>query len=120
MVQTTNDNLPRWKVHAEAVGDEPYDDGLLERLLDNLPEHDGVVTGTPEEPIDGRARYGAGFSVQASTPWRRSPGRARCSSAPPRPRDCRPGRWLGSRRATKERSILSEDGGRYCSEASEQ
>ena len=24
------------------------------------------VSGTPEEPIDGRARYGAGFSVQAS------------------------------------------------------
>jgi hypothetical protein len=66
MSQTTNDDLPWWNVHAEAVGDEPYDENLLEELLDNLLEHDGVVTGTPEEPIDGRARYGAGFSVQAS------------------------------------------------------
>jgi len=57
---------PWWSVHAEAVGDEPYDEGLLEDLLDNLLEYDGVVTGTPEEPIDGRARYGAGFSVQAA------------------------------------------------------
>jgi hypothetical protein len=53
-------------VHAEAVGDEQYDQNLLEDLLDNLLEHEGVVTGTPEEPIDGRFRYGAGFSVQAS------------------------------------------------------
>lgn len=65
-MQTTNDDLPWWNVHAEAVGDEQYDESLLEDLLDNLLEHDGVVTGTPEEPIDGRARYGAGFSVQAS------------------------------------------------------
>jgi hypothetical protein len=66
VVETTNDNLPWWNVHAEAVGDEQYDQDLLEDLLDNLIEHDGVVTGTPEEPIDGRARYGAGFSVQAA------------------------------------------------------
>lgn len=65
MVKTTHD-LPWWNVHAEAVGDEPYDDNLLEDLLDNLLEHHGVVTGTPEEPMGGRARYGAGFSVQAS------------------------------------------------------
>jgi hypothetical protein len=65
-VQMTNDDLPWWNVHAEAVGDEQYDENLLEDLLDNLLEHDGVVTGTPEEPIDGRARYGAGFSVQAA------------------------------------------------------
>jgi hypothetical protein len=66
MVQTTNDDLPWWNVRAEAVGDEQYEEKLLENLLDNLLEHDGVVTGTPEEPIDGRARYGAGFSVQAA------------------------------------------------------
>jgi hypothetical protein len=48
------------------VGNEQYDKNLLEDLLDNLLEHDGVVTGTPEEPIDGRARYGAAFSVQAA------------------------------------------------------
>jgi hypothetical protein len=66
MAQTTSDGLPWWNVHAEAVGDEQYDENLLEDLLDHLLEYDGVVTGTPEEPIDGRARYGAGFSVQAS------------------------------------------------------
>jgi hypothetical protein len=65
VVPTTDDDLPWWNVHAEAVGNESYDDDLLEDLLDNLLEHDGVVTDTPEEPIDGRARYGAGFSVQA-------------------------------------------------------
>jgi hypothetical protein len=57
---------PWWNVHVEAVGDEQYDEGLLEDLLDNLLEYDGVVTGTPEEPVDGRARYGAGFSLQAA------------------------------------------------------
>lgn len=55
-----------WNVHLEAVGDEPYDEGLLKELLDHLMEYDGVVTGTPEEPVDGRTRYGAGFSVQAA------------------------------------------------------
>jgi hypothetical protein len=55
-----------WSVHAEAVGDEAYDEDRLEDLLDNLSEHDGVVTGTPVEPRDGMARYGAGFSVQAA------------------------------------------------------
>ena len=59
------ENAPWWNVQVEAVGDEQYDDDLLGDLLDNLFEYDGVVTGTPEEPIDGRARYGAGFSVQA-------------------------------------------------------
>lgn len=65
MAQTTDD-LPWWHVHAEAVGEERYEEHLLEDLVDNLLEHDGVVTGTPEEPVDGSARYGAGFSVQAS------------------------------------------------------
>jgi hypothetical protein len=66
VVLTTGDDRPWWNVHAEAVGDEQYEEDLLEAFLDRLLEHDGVVTGTPEEPIDGRARYGAGFSVQAS------------------------------------------------------
>jgi hypothetical protein len=66
MAKTANDDLPWWNIHAEAVGDQQYDENLLEDLLDNLLEHDGVVTGTPEEPVDGRARYGAGFSVQAA------------------------------------------------------
>jgi hypothetical protein len=66
MVRTTDDDLPWWNVHVEAVGDEQYAEDLLEAFLDSLLEHDGVVTGTPEEPIDGRARYGARFSVQAS------------------------------------------------------
>lgn len=57
--------VPWWNVHAEAAGDEHYDERLLEELLDHLVEYGGVVTGTPEEPIDGRARYGADFSVQA-------------------------------------------------------
>jgi hypothetical protein len=92
-VPTTDDDRPWWHVHAEAVGDEQYDEDLLEELLDNLLEHDGVVTGTPEEPIDGRARYGAGFSVQASgtgagrgrrRPWPAAGG-GRCRRpAPPR------------------------------------
>ena len=56
---------PWWSVHVEAVGDEQYDERLLEEMLGNLLEYDGVVTATPEQPIDGRARYGAGFSVQA-------------------------------------------------------
>jgi hypothetical protein len=55
-----------WSVQIEAVGDDQYDEGLLQDLLDNLLQYGGVVTGTPEEPIDGRARYGAGFSVQAA------------------------------------------------------
>ena len=58
--------LSWWNVQAEAAGDERYDEQLLGELLDALFECDGVVTGTPEEPIDGRARYGAGFSVQAA------------------------------------------------------
>jgi len=60
------DTSPWWNVHVEAVGDERYDDDRLGDLLDNLFEYDGVVTGTPEEPIDGRSRYGAGFSLRAA------------------------------------------------------
>ena len=44
MVQTTNDDLPWWNVHAEG-GDEQYEEDLLEDLVDHLLEHDGVVTG---------------------------------------------------------------------------
>jgi hypothetical protein len=62
----TNDDLSWFSVHAEAVGDERYDEHLLEDFLDELLDHDGVVTGKPEEPGDGRARYGARFSVQAT------------------------------------------------------
>jgi hypothetical protein len=86
MAQTADDDRPWWSVHAQAVGDVQYDEDLLEAFLDNLLEHDGVVTGTPEEPIDGRARYGARFSVRPWMPWKRSPGRAKSSTALPRRR----------------------------------
>lgn len=59
----TNDSVPGWTIHAEAVG-EPGDvtDDALDRLADHLYEVGGAVSGAQ----DG-SRYGATFSLDDIT-----------------------------------------------------
>jgi hypothetical protein len=55
-----------WIVTLEATGDGHVDDRQLEAFLDELLEHHGVVTGTPEaSAVDGIGCYGATFNLAA-------------------------------------------------------
>jgi hypothetical protein len=62
----TTPGTARWAVRLEAAGSGAYDLALLERLTDVLGAHSVLVTGSPEEPLDGRTRYGAQLSIGAA------------------------------------------------------
>lgn len=54
-----------WTIYLETAGDAPaITDEQLEHLVDELADHGGVVTGTPEAVTD--TRYGATFTVAAA------------------------------------------------------
>ena len=57
-----------WEVHLEAAGDGSVDEERLVDLLEHLSDFGASVTGSPEEPIDGKGRYGATFAVAADSP----------------------------------------------------
>ena len=57
-----------WEVHLEAAGDGSVDDEQLGDLLEYLTDLGASVTGTPEEPTDGKGRFGASFEVAADSP----------------------------------------------------
>lgn len=57
-----------WVVEIEVVGPgDPVNDERLDDLMDVLEPFSAVVTGTPEEPADGNARYGSSLTVLAET-----------------------------------------------------
>jgi hypothetical protein len=62
----TMSGTARWAVRLEAAGNGEYDLALLERLTDVLGARSVAVTGSPDEPLDGRTRYGAQLSVAAA------------------------------------------------------
>jgi hypothetical protein len=58
-----------WSVDVEfaGVGEPPGPDALFD-LLEFLTPLNASVTGSPEEPTDGKGRYGASMLVEADSP----------------------------------------------------
>ena len=63
------DNM-RWSIRMEVAkeGAAPPDSDALFDLLEFLEPFDASVTGTPEEPEDGKARYGVRMVVDEADP----------------------------------------------------
>lgn len=57
-----------WEARLEAAGDGSIPDERLEDFLEHLTDFRASVTGTPEEPIDGKGRFGATLAVVADSP----------------------------------------------------
>lgn len=60
----------RWSIRMEVAeaGAAPPDTDALFDLLEFLEPFDASVTGTPEDPDDGKARYGVRMAVDAADP----------------------------------------------------
>lgn len=61
-------NELEWEVHIEAAGEGSVDEDLLADFAEHLVEFGASVTGSAEEPVDGKSRFGASFGVFADSP----------------------------------------------------